>query len=305
MLALSFCLPQFAAASETCIRIQEEPFAGEVVRKAHLKSGQSPLAIFSAPLAVNTDGAPTSYHPADEKGKTDAINRIDNGIAIYVRATHEKVPVDTEWFFEVYRQWRAAGFPKRLNDEYQINWESVLAPRPDGNGPCILESGYFGSLTALKNGLKGDARGDCQSADQLDQRYIPAIVLRGSANPLKTYGAAKGDLVVAINPITNVTVAAIIGDTGDGKRIGEGSVALNLALLGKSDVPTTYAAAKKLDTGTKSMIVVVLPGSATFELARPYTADNIAARVDGWLRKHEYGPLSSFADIARTCATGL
>ena len=40
------------------------------------------LGLFKAPLAVNTDGAPTSYHPDDYTGERLALNHIDNCIVI-------------------------------------------------------------------------------------------------------------------------------------------------------------------------------------------------------------------------------
>jgi hypothetical protein len=46
--------------------------------------------------------------------------------------------------------------------------------------PCVFEKdnrGYFGSLTALKNGLPEADSGECQVKNQLDLRFVPAIVL--------------------------------------------------------------------------------------------------------------------------------
>jgi hypothetical protein len=180
----------------------------------------------------------------------------------------------------------------------------------DANGkPCVFQTGsnkgYFGSLTALQNALSDSASGECSYKNQLDQRYIPAIVLRGDANPLHGYGAKTGDLVIAINPNSGTRVAAVIGDTGDGNRIGEGSVALNMALLGKTDQPKTYPEAKALDTGTQAMIIAVLPDSRAFERVRPYTVENIKTRVSSWATTNGYANIDALADAVALCAEGL
>jgi hypothetical protein len=289
-----------------CRVVEDKPFTAgrETVRLARAE-GLSPsanFALFVAPLAVNTDGAPNSYHPQDFLGTSLAINRIDHGIAIRKTAggttTSEKIAA--------FEQWRDSGW--RVPAGYRINWTNVIAADPSGN-PCVFGSGphrgYFGSLTALQNGLSGPAAGECQAANQLDQRFIPAIVLRGAANPLKGFGARTGDLVVAINPATGKVVPAVIGDTGDGNRIGEGSVALNMALLGRTQQPATYPDALKLDTGRADMVVAVLPGTVGFQRVRPYTAANIADRVEAWASAHGYGSTADLARAAQACGGGL
>jgi hypothetical protein len=208
----------------------------------------------------------------------------------------------------VFNQWRSSG-SWRVPPGYSIDWTNVIAANAGGK-PCIFQTGeykgYFGSLTALKNGIKPAEAGECKFKDQLDQRFIPAIVLRGKNNPLKTYGGRKGDLVLAVNPKTGVVVAAIIGDTGDGKRIGEGSVALNMKLLGVKNQPKTYpTVVKQLDTGKAEMIVAVLPGTATYRLKRPYTAENIRDRVEAWAKDRGYESAQGLSGAMKACAKGL
>ena len=299
-------MPPVSGETAQCLIDRDKPFTAgrEIVRLARGKGlpAASNFAMFVAPLAVNTDGAPTSYHPDDFFGKSLAINRIDNGIAI--KKAGGATVTEKRAAFE---EWRASEW-SRIPDGYSITWRNVIAADNDGK-PCVFRNppdvGYFGSLTALKNGLSGSAAGECGRANQLDQRVIPAIVLRGNANPLKAFGARAGDLVVAINPATGKTVPAIIGDTGDGNRIGEGSVALNMALLGKTRQPHTYEDALKLDTGGSDMIIAVLPGTAAYLRQRPYTADNIAERVDAWAEGNGYGSTADLARAVRVCAPGL
>lgn len=295
------------AAGPQCIIARQEVFAagGEKVRLVRA-SGLGPaanLGIFKAPLAVNTDGAPTSYHPEDFLGQTLAINRIDNGLSIK-STTGNRITVTKK--IEVFDRWRRSG-SWTPPPGYRIVWQNVIVADAAGK-PCIFKTanaGYFGSLTALKNNLPANACGECEVNDQLDQRVIPAIVLRGNTNPLKDFGARVGDLVLAVNPANGVMVAAIIGDTGDGDRIGEGSVALNMALLQSTAQPKIYSEALKLDTRNQDIIVAVIPGSRTYKRERPYTANNIAARVETWANEHGYGSLPQLAEVMKGCADGI
>lgn len=278
-------------------------FAGEkllLARREGLPASAN-VGLFKAPLAVNTDGAPTSYHPDDYKGERLAINHIDNGIVI--KASDGRA-LTLAQRMEVFDRWRHSGW--KVPDGFRITWQNVIAA--DGGKPCIFKqanAGYFGSLTALRNGLTGDAAGECGVNDQLDQRFVPALVLRGTGNPLRGWGAGVGDLVLVTNPATGVSVPAIIGDSGDDQRIGEGSVALNMALLTGSRMPATYRQALSLDTGTKDMVVAVLPSSRLFERVRPYSRENIAQRVNAWARAQGYGSVQALAEAALGCASGL
>lgn len=305
-----FCAAAPTAHAQQCSWESAAAFPGdgELVRLARPPAlgPNANIALFRAPLAVNTDGAPNSYHPMDPLGETRAINRFDNGISIRRVGSAQKLPINER--LKVFTDWRDSGY--KAQADYRIRWENVIAAGPDGK-PCVFKSGpdagYFGSLTALKNGLDGKAAGECSAANQLDQRVIPAIVLRGGpSNPLWTYGARPGDLVLALNPASGATVAAVIGDTGGGERIGEGSVALNMALLGQTDQPRYYRdAVSRLDTGNRQMIVAVLPRSRTFQPQTPFSANNITARVEAWAASRGYGSIPALAQAVRQCAEGL
>jgi len=191
------------------------------------------------------------------------------------------------------------------SERLPISWQSVLAARNE-NGrtiPCVFRDGdfkgYFGSLTSLKNGLSGTEVGECEAKNQLDQRFVPALVLAGGSNVLKTFGARKGDLVLAHNPANGVTQTAVIGDFGPPDNIGEGSVALNMALLKRTAQPKTYDEAKKLDTGSQEILVAIIPKSASFELKRPYAADNLAERVGSWAKTNGYNDAAGLQTLMR------
>jgi hypothetical protein len=252
---------------------------------------------------VNTDGAPTSYHPQDYTGSRLAINHINNGINIS-RVSGSTTPAQRRAAFE---RWRDSNWTVPAG--YRIKWSNVIAANAQGK-PCVFRTGeyagYFGSLTSLQNGLAPQDAGECGVKNQLDQRVVPALVLRGgAANPLYQFGARTGDLVVAMNPETGTIVPAIIGDRGDSKRIGEGSVGLNMALLGKADQPKTYRDALRLDTGNRDMIVAVLPGTIAYRRERPYSQANITKRVEAWLREQNYGSLQAMGAAMKECSAGL
>lgn len=292
------------AVAAACVVDKSAAFAGEKLVLARQKglASTANVAIFKAPLAVNTDGAPTSYHPDDYKGERLAMNHMDNGIVI---KSKNGSPMNVAQRIAVFDQWRQSPDWK-VPDGFRITWQNVIAA-VDGK-PCIFKNenaGYFGSLTSLNNGLSGEAAGECQAKNQLDQRFIPSLALRGQSNPMKAWGASVGDLVLAMNPVTGASVAAVIGDSGDGDRIGEGSVALNMALLTGSAMPTTYKESVKLDTGKQRMIVAVLPASKVFERVRPYSSDNIALRVRSWAKAQGYGSPQDFYASVTACASGL
>lgn len=296
-----------AAVAAECKIVRDKVFPGDgehvLLARDKTLGPDANFAVYRAPLAVNTDGAPTSYHPTDILGETMAINRFDHGISI--RRTDGTRP-DLAKRKAVFAEWRDHDWA--VPSGFRISWQNVIAADDNGK-PCVFKTGenkgYFGSLTALQNALPADQSGECQHKNQLDQRFIPAIVLRGDANPLRGYGARTGDLVVAINPADGTTVAAIIGDTGDGNRIGEGSVALNMALAGITTQPKTYNEAVKLDTGDKTMVVAVLPATRSFERVRPYTAANIKARVKSWASAKGYGGIDALAAAIKRCAGDL
>lgn len=296
---------QLGAASPPCRVDRTAAFAGETLRLARPQAlaPAANLGLFKAPLAVNTDGAPTSYHPLDYRGERLAINHLDNGIVV---RTTTGAPLTQAQRIQVFDRWRLSGW-QQVPPGHRITWQNVIAAV--GGKPCVFSqgehAGYFGSLTALNNGLPADAAGECGVHNQLDQRLVPALVLRGSQNPLRSWGAALGDLALAINPATGAMVPAIIGDSGNAQRVGEGSVALNRALLTGTLLPATYRQALALDTGTRDMVVAVLPGSRGFQPARPYSADNIAQRVQSWAQAQGYPDVQALGAAALQCAAGL
>ena len=206
---------------------------------------QKKIILFQTTLRVNTDGSPLSYHPHDLRGKNKALNNICNAIAVRKGASGDNLCLKKGHFSEaisVFERFRDSDY-QTVPYDYKITWKNVLAAtKKEGRDiPCVFQSGvyqgYFGSLTALKNGLTTN-KGECQVNDQVNPMTIPALVLAGGENAVRNFGARVGDLLVAYNPNTQLYSSAIIGDTGPANNLGEGSIILNMKLLGTDAPPT-------------------------------------------------------------------
>ena len=273
-------------------------------------TGQKPIILFRTTLRVNTDGSPLSYHPQDLRGKVKALNNICNAVVVKKAGSDENLCFthfgDAIRVFETFRDSRY----QRAPDGFQITWANVLATVNDRGKdvPCVFTSGafqgYFGSLTALKNGLTGD-RGECDINDQVNPMAIPALVLVGGNNAVKEFGARVGDLLVAYNPKTLLFSSAIIGDTGPKDNLGEGSVFLNMKLLGTTVHPTTKAETFKLSIETTQVFVAIIPASRSFREVKPYTMGNIDARVREWQQEAGFASPEKFIDLMKSFEADL
>lgn len=287
VVALPLCVSS-ARAQEFTVA-QKKVFAPQNKKVLLLKDAGSDrkIILFQTNLRVNTDGSPLSYHPQDPRGKTKALNNICNGIAV------RRVGSDSNLCFSafgdairVFEKFRDSNF-QTVPQGFRITWKNVLATTQE-NGkdvPCVFKSGefkgYFGSLTALRNGLTTN-RGECDVNDQVNPMTVPALVLAGGQHPVKAFGAQVGDLLIAFNPRTQLFTAAIIGDTGPADNLGEGSVSLNMKLLGTTTPPTNKQETFGLSIENAKVLIAIIPGSRLFNVAKPYTAENINERVNAW-----------------------
>ena len=287
LIVLPFCIS--TATAQTFTVAQSKVFAPQNKKVLLLKDGASDrkIILFQTNLRVNTDGSPLSYHPQDPRGRTKALNNICNGIA--VRRAGSNANLCFTAFGEairVFEKWRDANF-QTVPNGFRINWKNVIpAVQENGNDvPCVFKSGefkgYFGSLTALKNGLTAN-RGECEIDDQVNPMTVPALVLAGGQNPVRAFGAQVGDLLIAFNPRTQLFTTAIIGDTGPADNLGEGSVALNMKLLGATTPPTNKEETFRLSIENTKVLIAIVPGSRLFNVAKPYTTENIEQRVSEW-----------------------
>lgn len=268
-------------------------------------TGKNDIILFQTKLRVNTDGSPMSYHPEDPRGKSQALNNICNAIVVKKGSSAKNLCFTS--FGEaigVFEKFRDSNY--QTVPGYRITWENVLATvQADGkNIPCVFKTGdhqgYFGSLTALKNDLTGD-KGECEVSNQVNPMTVPALVLVGGQNVVKAFGARVGDLLVAYNPKTQLISSAIIGDTGPKDNLGEGSILLNMKLLGTTTPPTNKTETFKLSIENTQVLVAIIPGSRLFQVEgnKPYTAENINSRVIDWQRKAGFATPEKFLDLLK------
>lgn len=275
-------------------------------------TGKNDIILFQTNLRVNTDGSPLSYHPQDPRGKDKALNNVCNAIAVRKENSVENLCLTK--FSEaigVFEQWRDTNY-RTVPQGYSITWNNVLPVATEGGKsvPCVFKTGdykgYFGSLTALKNDLVGD-KSECEIENQVNPMTVPALVLLGGKNVIKEHGAKVGDLVVAYNPKTNIVVSAVIGDTGPKDNLGEGSIYLNMKLLGATTPPKNKADTFKLSIEKPEILVAIIPSSRLFEIDgnKPYTVGNINQRVKNWQKKAGFSTPESFLKLMKSFQTQL
>lgn len=232
---------------------------------------------FTAPMAVNTDGAPTSYHPDDPYGSEGkAINTICNGAnAILPDGTKLNYSRCRD-LVAAYREAKAAG------------WENENRPRmqfygvaSNGHTPCTIKngeySGYFVSTTSL---AADPGKSNCDQDRYLNSLDIP-FAIYPNARAFKERGVGKKDVVVYFNPANGVVEFGIIGDRGPRWGMAEGSVAFARALNMRTDDPQS-----RKDTYRFGVAKVHALMLANASLEPPYTRENVRQRAqeafDDW-----------------------
>ena len=305
LLALPLCLS--VAHAQDYEVAQSKVFTPQNKKVLLLKdaNSQRKIILFQTNLRVNTDGSPLSYHPQDPRGRTKAINNVCN--AIVVRRTNSNANLCFTNFskaIQVFEQFRDSNF-QIVPSGFRITWQNVLATvRENGKDvPCVFRSGefegYFGSLTALRNNVTTD-RGECDINDQVNPMTVPALVLASGQNPVVNFGAKLGDLVIAFNPRTQLFTAAIIGDRGPKDNLGEGSVSLNMKLLGTTTPPTNKQETFQLSIENTKVLIAIIPGTNVFNVAKPYTAENINQRIDKWRTEAGFESLDKLLDMMKS-----
>jgi hypothetical protein len=263
--------------------------------------------------AVDADGSPRAYHPADPNGSGTctlnsnhagnhfpsgsgicALDTIsDGGVAVFKGTTQLK---DSELADDWRQLWSLIENRKLSSLDltkvsgtflglhyYFFYWKQMdmtvffkdenIRRTSDGY-PCIRKSrsrfsGYFVSATSLNHDRdhagaevvdpSDVAPTECHALRDIDAETVPYFVIPGG-----TLGqAAIGDIVVARVKIgdNERIVYGVAADRGPIKRFGEGSVAFNQLLLGKTGPVINSAALDELDIRDIPVTVLILGGT--------------------------------------------
>ncbi|EJL37549.1 Fungal chitosanase [Caulobacter sp. AP07] len=195
-----------------------------------------PSLLFADVLHVNTDGTKRSYRVDDFWGAATAVNNLCNAMSDKCAGLDEpglrarRIATQNA---------KAAGWPKAALAATRIS--PAIIPFKNGK-PCPEVDGYLVSATALHAAQVPDA---CDLSVYVDAMTVPAVVVPGRArkgvpSPFENQGVRVGDLAVVLSADGQRLVYAVVGDTGPAKEIGEGSIALTGALLGKTAEPANY-----------------------------------------------------------------
>lgn len=219
--------------------------------------------LFIDRLNVNTDGTRRSYSVDDFWGERVALNNLCNAMSDGCAGLDNAALKARR---ELTQRAAAEGWPVPLLAQTKI--AAAIIPFKAGK-PCPAVNGFLVSATALHKPQVADA---CDITNYADALVTPAIVLpknpaQGVLSGFAQRGAKVGDLVVALLRDQPEPVFAVVGDTGPAGELGEGSVALNGRLLGKTAEPVNYQElrGKGVFKGkawvTPPTVVIVFPGT--------------------------------------------
>lgn len=193
--------------------------------------------LFGGSLHVNTDGTKRSYRVEDFWGAKDAVNNLCNAMRDRCAGMSEPQLRARRILTE---QAKAKGWQPADLAATKISPKIIPIGR-DGK-PCPEKDGFLVSATALVDPLIAD---QCNPARYADAMKVPAIVVPGRIKENVRTGfemnnARVGDLVVVATPDLSKIVYSVVGDSGPGRELGEGTIALARTLLGKDHDPVNY-----------------------------------------------------------------
>jgi hypothetical protein len=238
---------------------------------------ESSSLFFIESLNVNTDGTRHSYSVEDFWGEKRALNNLCNAMSDAC-AGLSKDALRTRRI--VTQQAHANGWPAAQLQQTKIS--SAIIPFKGGK-PCPLVDGFLVSATALHKPRIADV---CDISNYVDALTTPALVIPKAPSEF-AQRAKVGDLVVAMVPGTNQPVYAVIGDTGPARELGEGSIALNGKLLGRTSLPINYLEVRGKGEfqgrgwTVPRAIVLIFPG--TRDVGNPFMTPD---RIDEAAKRH-------------------
>lgn len=215
--------------------------------------------------AVDADGAPNAYHPADVTSYSCSMRQLCPGAGKGLDCPQNAGYPCTGW------------------------WGDVLAVDPDDPNRALIQQrgkyeGYFVSKTSLFDPFNQDL-GD--PARYVNAVNIPYIVFPRSFYAIKGTGKL-GDVGVAYHRGTGKTSAFVVADIGPtSARLGEGSIAL-FQSLGFEDANPRNGG----DVAPGEIIYVVFPYSVHDRAVRwPVSSSEISAQAEKLLSQFGGGAL--------------
>lgn len=192
--------------------------------------------LFGSALNVNTDGTRRSYSVSDFWGEREALNNLCNAMSDACAGLNSAQLRERRLLTQ---HAAAAHWPADLLRQTRLS--PAIIPMPNGR-PCPEVGGYLVSATALHRPRISDS---CDIANYVDALEVAALVLpkpprRGEQTPFQARGAQVGDLIVAANADGSHLTYGVVGDLGPARELGEASIAMNGALLGRTEQPANY-----------------------------------------------------------------
>lgn len=190
-------------------------FTHETARGPRTIIGGKGALAYRTNYAVNTDGAPNSYHPDAPWGdKGLAINTICDG-ANAVTAAGETVDYwQCRHLVGIFKARRDAGWPAGGDRIDFYGAVSEASWGPGARRPCPQASGpHAGAMVSSTSLMANTSLGRCNHRSYTDALAVPFIVVPGRSN-LAEHGMALGDLAVVLNPTNRRMVYTIVGDIG-------------------------------------------------------------------------------------------
>lgn len=266
------------------------------------KQGSEPRNLFVQirRLMVDADGSARAYHPEDPDGEGEctrlrdedgrpamwgvcALDRFRSGqIHLFRGADPLKKPELAPAFKDIWpmirdRRLKSVAlkdvWPEASPNYRLFHWRDrsltaffkrTIIPLTNDGYPCVHDRtsrapGYFVAATTLTR--KGPVRPDgCAPSQYIDAEEIPFFVLPGG-----NFGSvAIGDVVIGrVKTATaDRIVYGVAGDIGPIGNFGEGSIAFNQALLGKTgEMAMNVREAEALDIDDRTVSILILGGT--------------------------------------------
>ena len=292
-------------------------------------------------MTIDSDGSPRAYHPQDTNASgTCQVARRDDGSPVMQGICALEKFVDGGMYIfrdadtlsgnDAASAWadiwpmiqshklksidmRAVAGPNVPPGGYLFYWDDrrltstfqdIVVPKDSAGYPCVQGSestypGYLVAATALKS--PGPPRADrCPSGNYLDSETVPFFVL-----PNRGFGDVQvGDIMVArVNDhgIQRI-VYGLVGDSGPGGRLGEGSIALAALLSGKTGPFINIRQIWDLDVEGRAISILILGGTRNL-LNGNYSRGNIDTVARNEVARWANGNVYDRLDACTAAAT--